>query len=176
MADDETPEIPKKFSMLAAGRAIGKSKASMHRYIESGRISASKVDGGYEIDPAELFRVFPEAFNKFRETGSGNPEGDDAEPHETDGTVPQTANENSALRAQIKMLRELVERADLDLDRERRAASDAIADYRRRLDLADSERRALNQQLLTYQQPPVPVSEPVPVRRGGFLGLFRKAG
>src|SRR4051794_41966226 len=47
------------FSIRDAAREAGVSKTSILRAIQSGRMSAPrKDDGGYAIDPSELFRVF----------------------------------------------------------------------------------------------------------------------
>ena len=47
------------YTLGTAAKATGKSKATISRAIRSGRISAKKTKGGsYEIDPAELHRVF----------------------------------------------------------------------------------------------------------------------
>lgn len=46
-------------SMSQAARWAGVSKATIHRAIKSGRISAARQDdGSYQIDPAELSRVY----------------------------------------------------------------------------------------------------------------------
>ena len=49
--------------MLTLGQAakeVGKSKTAISNAIKKGRMSAGKTDsGGYQIDPAELFRVYP---------------------------------------------------------------------------------------------------------------------
>src|SRR5829696_905661 len=46
-------------SIRDAARQAGVSRSSILRAIQSGRMSAPrKDDGGYAIDPAELFRVF----------------------------------------------------------------------------------------------------------------------
>lgn len=43
-----------------AAHAAGVSKSTLRRAIERGRLSATRrEDGSYEIDPAELHRVFP---------------------------------------------------------------------------------------------------------------------
>src|SRR5215469_16874352 len=48
------------FSLAQAARATGKSRPTIARAIKNGRLSASRADdGSYEIDPAELSRVFP---------------------------------------------------------------------------------------------------------------------
>lgn len=49
-----------KLSANEAARRTGKSVPTITRAIKSGKISAEKSgSGGYLIDPAELFRVFP---------------------------------------------------------------------------------------------------------------------
>ena len=49
-----------KYSAGQAAKATGKSIPTITRAIKKGVISASsKSGGGYEIDPAELHRVFP---------------------------------------------------------------------------------------------------------------------
>lgn len=43
-----------------AAKEANKSPSTIHKAIKSGRLSVhSKDEGGYKIDPAELFRVFP---------------------------------------------------------------------------------------------------------------------
>lgn len=47
-------------SLSEAASAAGIAKSTIWRAIKAGRISASRtVTGSYEVDPAELFRVFP---------------------------------------------------------------------------------------------------------------------
>lgn len=47
------------FTLGEAARATGKSKTTLTRAIQSGRMSAKRLDdGSYQIDPAELFRVY----------------------------------------------------------------------------------------------------------------------
>jgi len=46
-------------SLREAAQQAGTSKSTILRAIQSGRLSASRTDdGGYAIDPAELFRVY----------------------------------------------------------------------------------------------------------------------
>jgi hypothetical protein len=48
------------FSLRQAAQEAGTSKSTILRAIQSGRLSATRTDdGGYAIDPAELFRVYP---------------------------------------------------------------------------------------------------------------------
>lgn len=47
-------------SLREAAKETGTSKSTILRAIQSGRLSAARTDdGGYAIDPAELFRVYP---------------------------------------------------------------------------------------------------------------------
>jgi len=53
-------ETPHYLTLGEAAKATGKSKPTISKYIKNGKISyISKDDNGYQIDPAELFRVFP---------------------------------------------------------------------------------------------------------------------
>ncbi len=114
-----------KLSAKQAGKEVGKSTPTITRAIQSGRISATKNEsGGYEIDPSELFRVFPRV----------TPEGDnvkgkilqDTTPHEP----PILAHEIENLRARLS-----------DKDQ-------VIEDLRRRLDEETAERRKLTNMLM----------------------------
>jgi excisionase family DNA binding protein len=48
-----------KFSIGQAATETGKPKSTISRAIKSGRLSATKNGNRYDIDAAELFRVFP---------------------------------------------------------------------------------------------------------------------
>lgn len=51
----------KYFSLREAAEHTGKSKSTILRAIQSGRLKAPKNKlGGYDIDPKELFSVYPE--------------------------------------------------------------------------------------------------------------------
>src|SRR5215207_6457341 len=48
------------FSLRQAAQEAGTSNSTILRAIQSGRLSATRTDdGGYCIDPAKLFRVYP---------------------------------------------------------------------------------------------------------------------
>ncbi len=48
------------YTLGTAAKATGLAKSTIHRAIKTGKVSARSKDGaGYEIDPAELHRVFP---------------------------------------------------------------------------------------------------------------------
>lgn len=47
-------------SLKDASEAVGMTKPALFKAIKAGRLSASRNDKGeYQIDPAELFRVYP---------------------------------------------------------------------------------------------------------------------
>lgn len=63
-----------KFSASKAAKEVGKSIPTITKAIKDGRLSATKLQGGgYEIDAAELFRVWPKV--KDEGQGSGKPLG-----------------------------------------------------------------------------------------------------
>jgi hypothetical protein len=115
------------YSLGQAAKAGGISKTSLHRAIKTGRVSAIKNESGlYEIEPAELHRVYPPAEVAER---SDNPAlGQDG----TAGTGVETA----VLRREIELLRERV------ADKE-----SVIEDLRTRLDHSEQERRDKDRQL-----------------------------
>ncbi len=57
-----------KLTLGQAAKEAGISKPSLSAAIKKGRLSANKNESGvYEIDPAELFRVYPKKANTNRE-------------------------------------------------------------------------------------------------------------
>jgi len=90
-----------------AAKEANVSKATLSKALKSGRLSyISKSSSGYEIDPAELFRVFP---RKPSETVSG-------ERLET----PSETVSDTPYRREIELLRQQLDdiRADRDAWRE----------------------------------------------------------
>ena len=120
-----------KFSLGQAAKEVGLDKSTISRAIKRGKLSAQRQEnGGYEIDPAELFRVFPPASQKPHVIG---PPLD----------IPtETLVENRELRSKL-------EAAELRL----RDKDDEIRDLRRRLDAESEERRKLTLMLLAQPQP-----------------------
>lgn len=117
-----------KLSASQAAKETGKSIPTITRAIEKGRLSATPKDPtdkskGWEIDPAELFRVFPP---KKTETDV------------TPSTLgPETPNFDNALQVEIKMLREMMAQQEAtledvkkDRDEWRRQATALLTDQR----------------------------------------------
>ncbi len=93
------------FKLGEAAREVGKTKTALANAIKAGRISATRDDKGqYQIDPAELFRVYPA---KGQEVG-------DTRPSET----ANLQRENELLREQLDREREINRRLFDRLDEE----------------------------------------------------------
>lgn len=124
-----------KFTLGQAAREVGKSKTSINRYIQSGKLSGERQDdGSYQIEASELFRVFPRV-EPLPEPQGGAPR----DPNVTPGVTPGISNDTKALSTEIDLLRERLSDKD-----------DVIADLRRRLDRETEERMRLTA-LLTDQ-------------------------
>lgn len=108
-----------KLSASQAAQEVGKSVPTITRAIKSGKISAIKTEtGGFEIDPAELFRVFPAVTRN-----------DNVTPNNLGHETP---NVTSALDVEVKMLRERLADKDSEIDH-LRGLLDAEAAERRKL-------------------------------------------
>lgn len=91
-------------SAREAAKAAGKAVTTITRAIENGKLSAGKTDsGGYDIEPAELFRVFPKI-------GS-------ATPSELHTATHNETPENKALQREVELLREALADARQERDR-----------------------------------------------------------
>lgn len=115
------------YTLGQAAKATGITKTTIAEAIKKGRLSASKDDSGrYQIDPAELHRVYPPV----------SEQGKDDVQSEQYKTLELTAK-IMALEAQIKAVSELKdqiasERDDLRADRDhwRKQATALITDQR----------------------------------------------
>jgi hypothetical protein len=138
------------YSLKEAADATGKTKPTILRAIQGGKISAKKDDHGeWEIDPAELHRVYPLAAEG--DTRNGVQRND------------ETPVETGVLRQEIALLREML------AERDRRVADkdEVIGDLRTRLDAEAEERRRTQAQLtalLTDQRE----KQEIPKRRRWF--------
>lgn len=86
-----------------SAKEVGVSKATLSKAVKSGRLSyVSKSTAGYEIDPAELFRVFPPK---------------PSEPVETErfATPPATVSSEADQR-EIQLLRQQLDEVRMDRD------------------------------------------------------------
>ena len=127
-------------SLGEAARSAEVSKSTIHRNIKSGKLSAiRKDDGSYEIDPAELHRVFP--------PGAANGNGSAAPEMRQQGTQDFPGG-TGVLERELQQMRERL--ADKD---------GVIDDLRRRLDAETEARRTEGEErrkltaILTDQRP-----------------------
>lgn len=147
-----------KLSLNKAAKEANVAKATLLDALKSGRLSAAKGDKGYwEIDPSELFRVFPK-------TGSGVA----AEPTPTPHENHIKTTHDKALEVEIKMLREQLAFLEAERDRERDQLGDQIQNLREQIDRQNADHRQILS-LLTDQRD----KAQVPVR-GFWSSLFSK--
>lgn len=120
-----------KLSLNKAAKEASVAKSTLLEALNSGRMSAEKNDRGHwQIDPSELFRVFPK---------SGSAE--EVEPTSTSFENPQKTTDNSALEIEVKMLREQIERMDTERERERTQFTDQIEALREQAERQSADHR-----------------------------------
>jgi len=117
-----------KLSLNKAAKEAGIAKSTLLEAIRNNRMTAPKNDKGhYEIDPAELFRVFPKPSS--------------TEQTEPTPTTHKNHNLTSALEVEVKMLREQINATDLERERERGQMSEQIEDLRGQLERQSADHR-----------------------------------
>jgi hypothetical protein len=124
------------YTLGAAAKAVGRTKPTILRAIQSGRLSAAKDEatGAWSIEPAELHRLYAPV--------SGE-------------TVRETPQGNDALHLEVTLLRSQL--ADKD---------GVIDDLRRRLDDESAERRRLTLLLTDQRTAVDAAIQPATRRRG----------
>jgi len=142
-------------SLRQAAKEAGTSKSTILRAIQSGRLSAGRTDdGGYAIDPAELFRVYPPKSTLTAAERSG----EGAVTQETAGDLSGDATDlrvrNAQLEAVVNALRAI-------LDSEKKRAEELRE---------DRDRWAAQAQRLALPPPPS-----VQERGTSLLGWVRRA-
>jgi len=112
-----------------AAEMCGWSKGAISKAIKSGKMSVhDKTKAGFQLDPAEVLRVFP----KKTETLS-------IEQLET----PEKHSVNSAVSTEVNALRQQISTAELERTREREQLTDRIESLQQMLADEKSERRQL---------------------------------
>lgn len=129
------------FTLGQAAQEIGLAKSTVHSAIKSGKLSASKVDGIYEIQAAELFRVWPKGKRK-KEPESAGPSL--VQQAVLEVKLEASERENSMLKTQIKdalserdLRRAEVEKKQGELEKEQAKTAQLMLDY-------DGEKTAKN--------------------------------
>ena len=96
-------------SLREAAQHAGTSKSTILRAVKAGRLSAVRTDdGGYSIDPAELFRVYPPESRATKlDQSATRSEGQDAPGSATNETT-ELRIRNAALEAELNALKEIL--------------------------------------------------------------------
>lgn len=105
-----------KLTLNQAAKECGRAKSTISKAIKTGKLSHEKGDRGAKlIDKSELFRVFPP-------TGR----------EQTLNPVANTKNEqeNSALQAELDAIRDKLETANLERERERVLLTERIEELK----------------------------------------------
>ena len=135
-----------------AAEMCGWSKGAISKAIKSGKLSAhEKTKAGFQLDPAEVLRVFP----KKTETSSN-------EQLET----PAKHSVNSAVSTEVNALRQQIAIAELERTREREQLTDRIESLQQMLADEKSERRQLTALLSDQRE-----KRAEPPRRGFWARL-----
>ena len=123
------------FGLRQAAQQVGASKSTILRAIQSGRLSADRTDdGGYAINAAELFRVYPPKSDTSADRSAECPEGQDA-PLARSLDAIDLRIRNAALEAQINAFRTILEN-EKERTAELKAQRDRWASQAERLALA----------------------------------------
>ena len=115
-----------------AAKEVGRSKPTLLNAINKGRISAKKGEtGAWEIDPAELFRVYD------RVEPSNGEEASESSAPETPSPAPLEEGKAAALEAEVKGLKDVLDQMrerlsdkDRELDDARKVRDDLMAQVR----------------------------------------------
>jgi excisionase family DNA binding protein len=122
---EDIPQKPLYFTLGEAAKQAQVSKPTLSKAVKDGRLSAEKQpDGSYRIQPAELFRVYPQ-----RNGSTG-----------INFVERETGNDNRLVSGELSRLREQLALLSAERDRERQQLTDQIEDLRQRLD-AEAEAR-----------------------------------
>lgn len=125
-----------KYSLSEAAKATGKNKTTIQRAIKSGKISASKGDSGsYEIDPAELHRVFPPAAAQ-RDTQH-------SQSNDTQQAISASNHSNLERVVELEKALAVAHEKASGLEAQKDQMTDTINDLRKRLDSSEGRIMAL---------------------------------
>ena len=127
-----------KYTLSQAAEATGKNKATIQRAIKSGKISAPKnSSGAYEIDPAELHRVFDATAQRVAQHPNATIRNATA--------VGKVSPDNNALQRIAELEKELAvaEERKNGLEGQLHHLSETVDDLRKRLDQSEGRVTAL---------------------------------
>lgn len=115
------------YTLGEAAKATGKSKATISKAIKSGRISAAKDrSGAFQIDPAELHRVYPITVSSEQEETPGKPLANTT----NDGLVRELHARLEAAHERLADKETVISDLREDRDKWRQQATALLADQR----------------------------------------------
>lgn len=115
------------YTLGEAAKATGKSKATISKSIKSGRISAVKDETGvFQIDPAELHRVYPITVSAEQEETLGKPR----ENATNDGLVRELQARLEAAHERLADKETMISDLREDRDKWRQQATALLVDQR----------------------------------------------
>lgn len=121
-------------TMGEASKLAGISKATLSRAIKNGRVSATRNDkGGFDIDPAELFRAYPRNAATVAANGSMKQDTTPTATAPATDETPALKAEIEGLKAQLAMMREYADDIKAQRDGWQKQAENAqrlLADQR----------------------------------------------
>ena len=121
-------------TLRQAAAKTGVDKMTISRAIKRGDLSATRTGkgGAYQIDPAELFRVYPEAINETAQKDN-----------KIQADTSAQSRDLSDLRREIEFKETRIEQLETERRREREMMQETIDDLRQRLDRESEERSRL---------------------------------
>lgn len=150
-----------RLSLGQAAKLAGVGKTTISRAIASGRLSATrKDDGGYDIDPAELSRVYDVRPERLERLSSGAPL-DEIEADEDEDVKGEDRAEEARRRLEIMVLEEQI-----------RSLRDLIQSEKERREAAEADRDRWHEQAAkatALLPPPAPANDPAETRKAGLL-------
>ena len=142
------------YTLGQAAKATGKSKSTLQVAIKKGRVSATQDETGqYQIDPAELHRVYPPISSTDR---TAEPQ---SEQDKTQANAEKIA-EITGLKARLEVMEQLVSELRGDKDKAERRE----ADLRRDIDRWQALTFDAQQRLKALEAP-----KPEPMHEGRFI-------
>ena len=155
------------YSMSKAARVAGVSKTTMHKWVKSGKMTATKLDDGtYSIDESELTRVI-----QSRKQVTSTPVTNDATP--TNTTAGEKALDLSIYR--VNTINELKYAAALEaITHERQLLREQVNELRQRAEAAEARSEAAAERYHDSIKTMTRLLEDKrePQKRKKFLGIF----
>lgn len=147
----------KTLTLGQAAKECGRAKATLSKALKSGKLSyIAKTSAGYEIDPAELYRVFPkQSETPENANNTNNRKPPNKAEHLTNLAIRLgiAENQEQALKREIEMLREMIAQSEKKAE-----------EYR---EMANSWQKQAETLLLVDQRAK---------QGGGLFGWLKKAG